>query len=222
MKLSEITQPTRWLPSREAAANWWRHNHEEMHLARNGCRVFELDKTNPKIRVVAFDPGGTTGWSVMETTLEALNDNTVPVHEILTGWWHGQIVCNDEKIDNYEQVAIDAMAELITAQVVDVDDIAIVVESYQIRSKRTDKETISPIRFIAGIEQYVWDMYRYMAQQGPSEKTGVTDERLETWGLYLRDGQQHARDADRHALLFLKKLRAKKSLQRKHFPRLGL
>lgn len=215
MKLSEVPFPTAWLPSREHMAKAWEHNHQSMvdpKLAKN---------SEAKIRVVAFDPGGTTGWSIMETTLGALDDNTVPVHEILTGWWHGQIVCNDEKIDNYEQVAIDAMAELITAQAA-ADDFAVVMESYQIRSKRTDAETISPIRFIAGVEQYVWDMCRYMAKQGPSEKTGVTDERLETWGLYLRDGQQHARDADRHALLFLKKLRAKKSLQRKHFPRLGL
>lgn len=215
MKLSEVPFPTAWLPSREHMAKAWEHNHQSMvdpKLAKN---------SEAKIRVVAFDPGGTTGWSIMETTLGALDDNTIPVHEILTGWWHGQIVCNDEKIDNYEQVAIDAMAELITAQAA-ADDFAVVMESYQIRSKRTDAETISPIRFIAGVEQYVWDMCRYMAKQGPSEKTGVTDERLETWGLYLRDGQQHARDADRHALLFLKKLRAKKSLQRKHFPRLGL
>lgn len=215
MKLSEVPFPTAWLPSREHMAKAWEHNHQSMVDSKL------LKRPESKIRVVAFDPGGTTGWSIMETTLGALDDNTIPVHEILTGWWHGQIVCNDEKIDNYEQVAIDAMAELITAQAA-ADDFAVVMESYQIRSKRTDAETISPIRFIAGVEQYVWDMCRYMAKQGPSEKTGVTDERLETWGLYLRDGQQHARDADRHALLFLKKLRAKKSLQRKHFPRLGL
>lgn len=221
MKLSEITKPTRWLPSREGQAKWWQHNHETMYMNGNGQRLYP-DPAVAKIRVVAFDPGGTTGWSIMETTLGALDDNTVPVHEILTGWWHGQIVCNDEKIDNYEQVAVDAIAELICVQRVEADDYAVVVESYQIRSKRTDKETISPIRFIAGIEQEVWNMYRYLAKQTPSEKTGVTDDRLETWGLYLRDGQQHARDADRHALLFLKKLRAKKSLQRKHFPRLGL
>ena len=216
MKLSEVPFPTAWLPSREHMAKAWEHNHQSM------VDLKLLKRPESKIRVVAFDPGGTTGWSIMETTLGALDDNTIPVHEILTGWWHGQIVCNDEKIDNYEQVAIDAMAELITAQAADADDFAVVMESYQIRSKRTDAETISPIRFIAGVEQYVWDMCRYMAKQGPSEKTGVTDERLETWELYLRDGQQHARDADRHALLFLKKLRAKKSLQRKHFPRLGL
>lgn len=215
MKLSEVPFPTAWLPSREHMAKAWEHNHQSM------VDLKLLKRPESKIRVVAFDPGGTTGWSIMETTLGALDDNTIPVHEILTGWWHGQIVCNDEKIDNYEQVAIDAMAELITAQAA-ADDFAVVMESYQIRSKRTDAETISPIRFIAGVEQYVWDMCRYMAKQGPSEKTGVTDDRLEAWGLYLRDGQQHARDADRHALLFLKKLRAKKSLQRKHFPRLGL
>lgn len=213
MDLSELEYPSAWTPSRQHIAQFWQHERDNPRK--------NIWPDGP-IRVIAFDPGGTTGWSVMETTLEALNDQTQSVHSIVTGWWHGQIISNDEEIDNYEQVAVHAMEELVIAASIGCSDHAVVMESYQIRSKRTDAETISPIRFIAAFEHLVWENHRYLQLQTPSEKSTASDDRLETWGFYAADGLQHARDADRHALIFLRKLRAKKSLQRKHFPMLQL
>lgn len=218
MELSEIpTAPWPWSPDRETVAGRWQKDRD----------FYFADKTVPTsdtpMVVIAFDPGGTTGWSVMETTYGGLNDQTKSLHEVVTKWWHGQIVSNDEKIDNYEQVATATMDEIIlTAAHERGCDFAVVIESYQIRSKRTDAETISPIRFIAALEHLVWEHNRYLAKQQPSEKSIASDDRLESWGFYAPDGLQHARDADRHALIFLRKLRSKKSLQRRHFPMLQL
>lgn len=187
-------------------------------------REDQIQKISPAgrtIRIIGFDPGGTIGWSVMEITFDALNDQNLSRTEKVTGWWHGQLRSDDEDVEMPEPVSIEVCTAIIENSLALADDIAVVSEDYQIRSARTDKQTISPIRLLAGLEQNVWSMGRRIQKQMPSEKSGATDERLKNWGFYS-PGSQHARDADRHALIFMAKLAAKKSLQRKFFPNLDI
>jgi hypothetical protein len=56
----------------------------------------------------------------------------------------------------------------------------------------------------------------------PAEKPTASDDRLKTWGMYTGGtGDRHSRDADRHALIFLRKLKQKQGRIRAAFPQIA-
>jgi len=83
------------------------------------------------------------------------------------------------------------------------------VEDFILRPERKEKsrELLSPVRLTAKLETYLWRSGRVMfLQQAAQAKTTVTNERLALWKCSATDGlTDHARDADRHALLFLRR-----------------
>lgn len=82
-----------------------------------------------------------------------------------------------------------------------------VIESFILRQFSKDPNLLSPVRITASIAQDLWMHRRYYFTQSPAEaKTTATDERLKNWELYdSHGGMNHARDADRHAITFLRK-----------------
>lgn len=101
---------------------------------------------------------------------------------------------------------------------------AVVIEDFLLRKKSMDRELLSPVRLTAALEYAVEEQAMQMTlhRQQPSEaKTGADDERLKRWNLYKRaGGQQHARDADRHAIIFLKKAKQRGSIRGQAWPHL--
>lgn len=152
--------------------------------------------------VVAFDPGGITGWSVIKVHPEALC-TAAPILGNIEHWAHGQIISPAN--DTAEQACVDDMVALVAQW----PGCAVLIEDFILRMLTTGRDLLSPVRLTAmlcyalnkelGIE--------VTHRQQPSEaKTVATDERLKNWGLYERDGGlEHARDADRHAILWLRK-----------------
>ena len=50
-------------------------------------------------------------------------------------------------------------------------------------------------------------------------KNTATDDRLKAWDLYQREGgMEHARDADRHAITFLRRASGSKQLRANSWP----
>lgn len=149
----------------------------------------------------AFDPGGTTGWAVFGVHLDAIIDPECRILDNIEFWSAGQFFGPEKK-------QAKEMWELVeqwpTAH--------IVMEDFVLRKFSSARELLSPVRLTARFEGWMdanKDDRPIIKQQGSLAMTHVTDDRLKRMGLYPPlSGLEHARDAVRHNLTWLK--RAKK------------
>lgn len=158
-----------------------------------------------QISILGLDPGGTTGWSLLVIPKE-IDGTDVFSHKLdkilenIVNWDHGEIVTLG---------AEDESAYRLSSLIMQRPGIAVVVEDFILRAERKEKsrELLSPVRITAKLESYLWRMQCKMFLQQPAQaKTTVTDERLRLWGCIPPDGlTDHARDADRHVILFLRR-----------------
>lgn len=186
------------------------------------------DKTSKKIpdaprhraTIISLDPGGTTGWSLMNVHAEALFDPEVPLMENITFWQHGQIDCGtlkgnrgtsgvgdieDGVSTHGEAAGVNEIISLLRAW----PGAAVVIEDFIVRQMNQSRDFLAPVRITAALSQYLYNQNReYFVQQPSMAKSSATDERLKIWGMYDRSGGLgHARDADRHAITFIKRLK---------------
>lgn len=154
--------------------------------------------------ILAFDPGGTTGWSllVLKRKAEFSRDELLDTNQEIClnqkrSWWHGQIPCGAD-----QQLGVHQIKRIMD----DWPTAAIVMESFFLRKTRMGVD-LSPVEIIAQIRNHLYYQGRAMHMQQPSQaKTTATDDRLKLWGCYTPEGGlNHARDADRHAILFLRR-----------------
>lgn len=181
--------------------------------------------------VIAFDPGVTTGWSVMRVHPDALQLPNVSILENVLHWAHGQIVSdpvdfeavgspNPKRQKEMELISraagngwvVDTSTESHAVhQMVDLvrqwPGAAVVIEDFIVRQFNSGRDFLAPVRLTAGLEYGLWKVGIQPFRQQPSEaKSAITDQRLKQWGFYSsRGGLNHARDADRHNLTFLRK-----------------
>lgn len=166
-------------------------------------------------KLLWFDPGGTTGWSVMVVHPEALTDPTVRILENLEYHVTGEIP-GAGMADESEQLAISRVMDLISGWA----GSAIGTESFRLRQFTKDVELLTPVRLIGVMKYALWaGGWGYLHEQPPSlaMKT-ATDERLKDWGLYNRSSGGHARDADRHAITFLRRCKENPKLRQLAWP----
>lgn len=164
-------------------------------------------------RVLGVDPGGTTGWALLDTVTREGSGGVVKGHE----WEH-----------------IDLIVGWVLDGVCDV----LVLEDFHMREDlhggaKLRDVTLSPVRINLGIQ---YTLYREVCRQGELRRRGwksiaevgekelerawatevgggkvvkqsssdakrfATDDRLRRWGLYVTP--EHARDAMRHAVLY--------------------
>lgn len=207
--------------------------------ARQGSPLFTIADMNDSPIVFWVDPGGTTGWSVMKVHPQALVDPEVKILENIEHWAHGQINSMDyadgwprEIFDGSGRLEYtDLGAEMMLAECRVAEEILEIFDMFpgavmgieDFIPQRLDKgrDFLSPVRITSmldfGLSQRGFQSFRQM----PSEATGTaTNERLKSWGLYSSDGMVHARDADRHAIMWLRKCSVKKSLRAASWPHL--
>lgn len=167
-----------------------------------------------EIQVLALDPGGTTGWTILTCDPRALLPEGPSVLRSVQRWYIGQVDCGSTKgnLGNSPYAGISTAGESAGAAVLgrlarNWPGAAIVVESFILRQFSKDQDLLSPQRITAKFEQYLWlDGRDYFTQQPSEAKTSATDERLREWGFYTSEGGlRHARDATRHALTFLRR-----------------
>lgn len=170
--------------------------------------------------VIALDPGGTTGWSLMTVHPAALCDPSVSILSNIELWTHGQIECNKGAADprSIESAGCTEIISLLAAH----PGAALVWENFVIRRFDQSWDFLSPVRIMSVLDHWCWRNRRSAFRQMPAEaKTTATDDRLKRWGLYSKDGgMNHARDADRHAITFLRKAKQKPSLRAEAWPHL--
>jgi len=160
--------------------------------------------------VVAIDPGKTTGWSVMMVHPEALKDPEVSILANIDPWIHGEIDCTDENF------GIEALDELIEYW----PGAAVVFESFSLRKFSSDEELLSPVRINATLGYLRWKCaVRVFYQSSEMAKRTATDTRLQLWGMYESEGGlEHARDADRHGITFLRRAKTIPRLRNAAWP----
>jgi len=149
--------------------------------------------------VLAVDPGGTTGWSILSVRPEALGDPKISILENITLWNHGQIDCLTDEIGG-----VQALVQVARA----FPEAVLLLEQFVIRRFDQKEDFLSPVRITAAFDYAVREAFGACTyRQQPSEAmTTCTDARLKEWGLYERaGGMGHARDADRHGILWLRK-----------------
>jgi hypothetical protein len=172
--------------------------------------------------VVWFDPGGVTGWAVFSVHPDALVDHTFRILENITHWACGQFVGGEA-----EQV--DQMLDLARSW----PGAAIGTEDFILRKFDRGRELLAPVRMNAAFNYAMrrgmvadpklgkQKLVKVQYQLSSLAMTTMTDDRLKALGYYERTvGLQHARDAVRHAITFLKRIKEKPQLRAEVFPSL--
>lgn len=163
--------------------------------------------------VLAFDPGGTTGWAVMCIKPKDLLGDKPINNRLLKHFAHGQVLGS-------EHAQMDNLVELVDVW----PKAAVVSESFTQRIRNTGLETdvaYSPVRINAVLKWWLATEDRYLFKQSPSEaKDRWTNDRLEDVKLNPEGGNKtrHARDGVRHAALFLGRARDKGKLRHTAWP----
>lgn len=181
--------------------------------------------------VISIDPGGTTGWSVMVVHPEALIAPDVPILTNIEHWANGQIGAKPELLNAKKPDVRELAAEerrcvntLLSDVVRRWPGACLLIEDFVLRKMSKSRDLLSPVRLTAALEYAVEleGLSMTYQRQAPSEaKATATDDRMKKWKLYRRaGGMEHARDADRHSITFLRKCKAKPSLRGLAWPHL--
>jgi hypothetical protein len=164
--------------------------------------------TPPHLHVLGIDPGGTTGWALL----------TVPRGSIY-GTERGRFIGHDwGQFYGAEPDQAEAICRLVR-EIQSLDykiGPAVVIEDFQLNTHVRGEELLSPVRLAAMI-RYASHLRRLgdarvILQHRQIAKTTATDERLQAWGLYHK-GEEHARDATRHAVTAIRRAKASPELR---------
>lgn len=151
--------------------------------------------------IIGLDPGGTTGWSLIVLHRNAFDGTIENALKTRVTWLHGQVDCRGV---NAEDEGVYQLRKLID----EWPWAAVVIEDFILRParKESSRNLLSPVRITAKLEHHLWMRDREMILQQPSLAKRLDDERLKALNVYTREGgMQHARDADRHVLMFMRR-----------------
>lgn len=168
-------------------------------------QILDYRRPGDLYEVVALDPGETTGWAVFGVYMIALRSGEYSILSNIDFWSEGQIT-------GPEDLQAKKMVDLCEAW----PAAHRVVEDFVLRKFTQSRSLLAPVRITAKFEHGLWlrdpDDCKYILQQPSLAMTAVTDERLKAWGYWNPlVGQEHARDAVRHAITWLR--RAKEILK---------
>jgi hypothetical protein len=159
--------------------------------------------------VIWFDPGGTTGWCLFSVHPESLIANDVLILDNIQHWACGEFTGTEFK-------QVDDMLELADAW----PGAALGSEDFILRRFDMSRVALAPVRLNAALRYAVAPRHVHL-QQAQLAKTTITDARLKRIGFWgLTENKVHARDAIRHGLTFLKRLKTQRKLLKSVFPEL--
>lgn len=173
------------------------------------------------VSVFCVDPGGTCGWAWACLGFKELRTQGVVASLQAARRYRGGLLLADSRFMVGEITDPDegSMAERVWSQLIVCGEMGarasagavpeitdLVLEDFLLRERTSARNLLSPVRLNSKFEDYVRrerpDIQLHL--QSPSDKSIISDERLKRWNLYFK-GQQHARDAERHLVLWLRK-----------------
>jgi hypothetical protein len=150
----------------------------------------EDDEEEVSYQVLSFDPGGTTGWALFAVHPDAMaGDPEIPIFPNILWWTAGQFT-------GLQPDQIDECVGLVEAY----PSARLVTEDFKVRQLNA---LLDPAEINAVLRWAVRPRY-FVKQNSALAMGAVTDDRLKSWGFWL-PGQEHARDAIRHNITFLKR-----------------
>jgi hypothetical protein len=146
--------------------------------------------------VLALDPGGTSGWCVIGVHPDAIasGDPSIKILENIEFWTCGQFAGPED--DQCDEI-VDLVGNWPGAR--------LVTELFTLRSRVTSSEVFALERMNAILRWAIRPRY-FVYQQPALAMTTITDDRQKDMGLWV-PGKEHARDALKHGLTFLKRQR---------------
>lgn len=176
--------------------------------------------------VLAFDPGGTTGWCAMSIIADDLVKDNRELYQKIYSFDRGQIDCGTRHGETGggvnrghgslnlpgENRGVSRMSDLATEIYYDS---AIVIEDFILERSEKSRELLSPVRITSSFTYAVWEFSqisesdrfeRIFVQNRSPVKTTCNNERMKFWG-FGGEGYSsipHAMDATRHAYYFLR------------------
>lgn len=109
------------------------------------------------------------------------------------------------------------IARLAYEQVAGDDDLfSLVVENFTLRMLSMDPELLEPVRFNAVLEDRLRGKPMVVEWQSPSDALSqIKDSQLGLWGLLTKKDPEHARDARRHGLLYLRRFASNAAVRKR-------
>lgn len=152
------------------------------------------------------DPGVTTGWSIHRVPIDLLLREGQVGAMRQCKWSSGQFNHGSTSAN------VDQFLDLCRAayeRIADEEDVFVLgTEGFTLRILTTEPSLLEPVKFNAVAEDRLRGTGWWVEHQQPSEaKNTITDARLKLWGAF-KPGADHARDAQRHGLLFLRRFAA--------------
>lgn len=177
-------------------------------------RALRRSATDRVLSVLAFDPGGSTGWALF----------WFPERNLYTG-----DILDDLEFDNGEIYGEDDVQCRQIRPMLARHDGPLILEDFVLRQFRQDRDLLSPVRMISRIEllnesripravtkveelndaHYQLPLFK---QQPAMAKGTATDARMRSWGLWT-PGKPHANDATRHCITFIRRARGNRALR---------
>lgn len=169
------------------------------------------------VKLLWFDPGGTTGWCLMVVHPDALTEPDVPILSNIEYKAWGEIG-GAGMANEGEQLALSRILDLVKGWPLT----AVGTESFRLRQFTKDLELLTPVRINAALKYALWagEWGQLWEQQPDLAKKTATDARLKQWGLYDSHSGPHARDATRHAITFLRRCKGRPRLREMAWPQL--
>lgn len=174
--------------------------------------------------VVSFDPGVTTGWAVHRLDLASLKSQgfAATIYKDTSGFSTGQIGGDGSDAAEFDMVShmIDVVrAGYVLGDYENGDLFAIVMEDFVLRRSESSRSLLAPVRVFSRFEDRLHCLTEttglrlpYVKQSPSDAKNVVSDQRLRHWNVY-RPGMEHARDAQRHGILFARKVASMPKLE---------
>jgi hypothetical protein len=165
-------------------------------LDRSEAEDLYAEEEADQYLVLGLDPGGTTGWCVMGVHPDAISsgDPEIKILQNIEFWSAGEFT-------GAEDDQCDEVVELIERW----PSARLVSELFTLRSRVTSPEVFALERMNAILRWAVRPRY-FVFQQPSLAMTTITDERQKDMGLWI-PGKEHARDATKHVVTFLKRQR---------------
>ena len=133
------------------------------------------------MKVIAFDPGGTTGYCILAHDGSLIDQGQIPGADAEQGHKIQQLL-KTHKRDSF-----------------------VVIESYRVFAQALEahiNSRVQPVEMIGRIKATCDGLGTHYKEQPPMLKKFFTTKRLKWYGCYAR-GQVHANDAACHALYYL-------------------
>lgn len=178
----------------------------------------ELPPTDERLAIcLAFDPGVTTGWA-----LYRLNYGVLVSQGFRKALWApGSACAMGQFYQESESDTVTHMVDLtrqafLEGEYADEDggeeagsrDVFwVALEDFILVRSESSRSLLSPVRLAAMYEDRLREApgFGWVYERASDAKSVVTDGRLLSWGIYLARSGVHARDAQRHGALAMRK-----------------